>query len=74
MVGKRSAGHRKGWPVVTICPSSFAGLGKGPGGLSGANPAFLTVLEEVVLGSQATPPQKMGGREVKKPSINTLGH
>ena len=49
-------------------------MGKGPGGLSGANPAFLTILEEVVLGSQATPPQKMGGREVKKPSINTLGH
>ena len=42
VVGKSSAGHRKGWPVVTICPSSFAGMGKGPGGLSGANPTFFS--------------------------------
>ena len=73
MVGKRSAGHKKGWPVVTICPSSFAGWGKGPGGLCRASPALLTVLEEVVLGSQAPPPpQKTGGREVKKDNVLTL--
>ena len=40
LVGRSSAGHKKGWPVVTICPSSFAGMGKGPGGLCETNPAF----------------------------------
>ena len=42
--------------LETKCPSSFAGLGKGPGGPCGANPAFFPVLEEVVPVISRPPP------------------
>ena len=47
-------------------------MGKGPGGLCGANLAFIPILEEVVLGSQALTPRKMGGWEEKKGIVLTL--
>ena len=72
LVGKRSAGHRKGWPVVTICPSSSAGAGKGPGGLCETNPAFVLVLEEGVLVISRPPPPRDGRGEGKKEIELTL--